>query len=84
MVVMLTKENCPRCVNLKNYLKMGLRDKYVNDIKIVKLEEDEENFMSYVKKHNLTQMPVLIADNDVLLDISPSKVSAFLKKHLDK
>lgn len=84
MVIMLTKDNCSRCTNLKNYLKMGLRDKYVNDIEIVKLEEDEERFMSYVKKYNLAQMPVLIAGDDFILDVSPSKVCAFLEKHTGK
>lgn len=79
---MLTQNNCPKCVALKSFLELGLRNKYENDIEIVKREDNPERFMSYVEQYDIMATPVLIADDKVLLDTVPTKVTAFLETAL--
>lgn len=81
-VKMLTQDNCPKCVALKSFLEMGLRNKYADNIEVVKREEKNEEFMDLVKKHDIMATPALVIGDDVLLDTSPSKVSEFLEKHV--
>ncbi|QIK69701.1 glutaredoxin [Erysipelothrix sp. HDW6C] len=81
-VKMLTQDNCPKCVALKSFLEMGLRNKYAEDIEIVKREDNPKAFMELVEKHDLMATPVLIAGDDVLLDTTPSKVSVFLERNI--
>ncbi len=81
-MIMLTKENCPKCDNLKNYLKFALNSKYDDKIKIIKKEDDIDLFNSLVKEYKIMATPVLIAkDGTVLTDCSPSKVEDFLIKY---
>lgn len=79
---MLTKNNCPKCVGLKNYLEFGLRNKYQDNIEILKLEDNEELFMEYAKKFDILATPALIANDSVLTDSSPLKVNEFLEKNI--
>lgn len=79
-VIMLTQERCPKCVALKSFLELGLRNKYADHIEIVKREEEPERFMEYVKAHDIMATPVLISKEDVLIDTNPSKVTSFLEK----
>lgn len=81
-VKMLTQDNCPKCVALKSFLEMGLRNKYAEDIEIVKREDNPKAFMELVEKYDLMATPVLIAGDDVLLDTTPSKVSVFLERNI--
>lgn len=81
-VTMLTQNNCPKCTALKQFLTLGLRNKYADDIEVLNREDDEERFMSLVKKHNIMSTPVLIHEDEVLVDTAPSKVSDFLAKRL--
>ncbi|NLW15998.1 MAG: glutaredoxin [Erysipelothrix sp.] len=79
-VQLLTQNRCPKCDQLKSFLEMGLRSKYANDIVEVKREEDQEGFMDLVSKHGLMQTPVLVFGDKVLTDVTPSKVTDFLKE----
>lgn len=81
-IIMLTQDNCPKCVALKGFLEMGLRNKYENEIEIVKREEQPKRFMDLALNHGIMATPALIANEDVLLDTSPSKVGPFLEKHV--
>ena len=79
---MLTQDNCPKCIALKSFLELGLRNKYQDDIEVVKREEQTDAFMDLVQKHKIMATPVLIAGDAVLADTSPSKVAEFLKEHI--
>ena len=81
---MLTKPNCPNCSRLKLYLKTVLKDQYKNDITIVDKEENYEFFVELVKKHMVLALPVLIKDDDILIDMKPDMVKAFLEKYAKK
>ena len=37
-----------------------------------------------VKKYMVLALPVLIKDDDILIDMSPANVKAFLEKHIKK
>lgn len=81
---MLTKPNCPNCSKLKLYLKTALRDQYKDDITIVDKEKNYDVFFNMVKKHMVLALPVLIKDDDILIDVSPQKVKSFLEKYVKK
>ncbi|CAM2838915.1 glutaredoxin family protein [Erysipelothrix tonsillarum] len=81
-IMMLTQDNCPKCIALKNYLEMGLRNKYAADIEVVKREDDPERFKMLALDHGIMATPALIGEQDVLVDTSPSKVNAFLEKNI--
>ncbi len=81
-IKMLTQDNCPKCIALKSFLELGLRNKYQDDIEVVKREEQTDAFMDLVQKHKIMATPVLIAGDAVLADTSPSKVAEFLKEHI--
>ena len=81
-IKMLTQDNCPKCIALKSFLELELRNKYQDDIEVVKREEQTDAFMDLVQKHKIMATPVLIAGDAVLADTSPSKVAEFLKEHI--
>lgn len=81
-VIMLTQDNCPKCVGLKGFLEMGLKNKYENDIEVVKKENDPKRFMDLALSNGIMATPALIADGEVLVDTTPSKVTPFLEKHI--
>lgn len=35
-----------------------------------------------VKKHMVLALPVLIKDDDILIDMRPNQIKAFLRKHI--
>lgn len=81
---MLTKPNCPNCNKLKLYLKTVLNNKYQDDITIVDKEENYDFFVEMVKKYMVLALPVLIKEDDILIDMKPELVKAFLQKHTGK
>ena len=83
-VYMLAKPNCPNCQKLKMYLKFALQDKYKDDIEIIDKQEQEETYMRMVDKHHVLSVPVLICEDDILVQVDPSKVNAFLEKYIGK
>lgn len=82
-VKFLTQDNCPKCVSLKQFLELGLRDKYVEHIEYIKKEENEKEFFALVRKYKLMSTPILIYGDDVLLNPTPTTVSAFLEKYFN-
>lgn len=80
-VKLLTQDNCPKCVQVKQFLELGLRNQYKDNIEIIKKEEQESAFFDLVRKFHLMSTPVLIFEDDVLVDLTPTKVSQFLKNH---
>lgn len=81
---MLTKPNCPNCSRLKLYLRTVLKDQYKDDITMVDKDENYDLFFLMVKKYMVLALPVLIKDDDILIDMSPANVKAFLEKHVKK
>ncbi len=81
---MLTKPNCPNCSRLKLYLRTVLKDQYKDDITMVDKDENYDLFFLMVKKYMVLALPVLIKDDDILIDMSPANVKAFLEKHIKK
>ncbi len=83
-IYMLAKPNCPNCQKLKMYLKFALQNKYEKDIEIIDKEANAEQYIMMVKKYNILSVPVLIHEDDVLVQLEPSKVTAFLETHIGK
>jgi glutaredoxin len=83
-VLILTKNDCPNCKNLKMFLKMALGDKYAPDIQEVHQTEHAEEFLQLVKQHQITSTPAMIYGNDVVRYFQPQDVVSFLHKHLGK
>lgn len=81
-VIMLTQDNCPKCVALKSFLELGLKNQYVDNIEIVKREENPKRFMELALNNDIMATPALIAENEVLLDTTPSKVTPFLQRNI--
>ncbi len=79
-VIMLTQENCPNCSSLKMFLEFGMKNKYKDDIEVVHRQSDESRFMELVQTYDVASTPVLIADDEVLRDCSPTKTIEFLNK----
>ncbi len=83
-VYMLTKPNCPNCQKLKMFLKFALNDKYTKDIQMIDKEADADQFVEMVKKYNVLALPVLIHEDDVLIQVGPSETTKFLEKYIGK
>lgn len=83
-ILMLTKPNCPKCQNLKMFLKFALSNKYENDITLVDQKEDQDAYLELVKKHQILALPVLIHEDDVLINCDPTPTKAFLEKYVGK
>lgn len=83
-VYMLAKPNCPNCQKLKMFLKFALQDKYKDDIRIIDKEADADMYVTMVKKFNVLSVPVLIHEEDVLVQVDPSKVTQFLERYVGK
>lgn len=63
-LLILTKEDCPQCMILKNFLEYGLGGKYDDSIKFIKKEEDTDSYMLYVEKYSVSSLPAVINDSD--------------------
>jgi hypothetical protein len=61
-----------------------LNNKYQHDITIVDKEENFDFFVEMVKKYMVLALPVLIKDDDILIDMKPDLIKAFLRKHTGK
>lgn len=83
-VYMLAKPNCPNCQKLKMFLKFALRDQYKEDIEIIDKVEHADQYVDMVKRFNVLSVPVLIHDDEVLVQVDPSKVTNFLEKYIGK
>jgi glutaredoxin-like protein NrdH len=81
---LLTKDNCPQCVQLKMFLKMALRNQYEGQLELVHLETQPAVFADLVKKHKILATPAIIYGDEVLRGFEPQPVVNFLVKHFGK
>lgn len=82
MIYLLTQDGCPKCDAIKQFITKALGNSYLEKIKIVHRTENEELFRQLVKDNNIMSTPVLIADNDILLNPTISNVKEFIDKNL--
>lgn len=73
-LLVLSKDNCPGCMQLKSFLDNALKVEY----KEIKLERDTELFMELKNKHNIMSTPAMIKGDKLLVGWNPSKVTEFL------
>ena len=80
-IILLTQNQCPKCLVLENYLKHELHDVYEDHIEIVKREAEPKRFMFLARNHGIMATPALISGDDVLLMPDSSNTKEFLEKH---
>lgn len=83
-VLLLTKNDCPQCNQLKMFLKFGLNGKYDSDIEVVNKELNQERFDELTKQYNVLTLPTFIMGDEVLSKTQPTNVVEFLEKHIGK
>ena len=66
------------------FSKFALNDKYKDDIQLIDKEANSDVFVDMVKKYNVLALPVLICDDDVLVNVGPSQTTQFLEKYIGK
>jgi glutaredoxin-like protein NrdH len=81
---LLTKDNCPQCTQLKMFLKMALKDAYLEQLQEVHQIKDTDLFNTLVTKHTILSTPALIYQEDVVRGFAPQPVVNFLTKHFGK
>ena len=81
-IIMLTQDNCTKCVTLKLFLEAGLKNQYAQHIEIVKREVNSKQFNALVRKHGIMTTPALIADDALLLNPDATNTEAFIKAHI--
>ena len=81
-IIMLTQDNCGKCIVLDEYLKNGLNDQYKDIIKVVHMGQDPKLFMSLARTHGVMATPALIAGDHALLDPNPSNTQDFIEENL--
>ncbi len=82
--IILTKDNCPNCQNLKMFLKMALRDQYKDQLREVHQINQKDEFKELVDQHRIMATPAIIFENDVIRGFEPQPVVNFLVKHFGK
>lgn len=82
--IILTKDNCPNCQNLKMFLKMALRDQYKENLREVHQVHQAEEFTKLVAAHQIMATPAIIYQNEVIRGFEPQPVVNFLAKHFGK
>ena len=82
--IILTKDNCPNCQNLKMFLKMALRDQYKEHLREVHQTHQAEEFNQLVNAHQVMSTPAIIFQGEVVRGFEPQPVVNFLVKHFGK
>lgn len=82
MIKILSQKVCPKCDQLFQYLKYGLQDKYVDQIEVIKKEENTVEFNEYVQKFQIMSTPAIIINDKVLKDCTPLNVAKFLSENV--
>ena len=78
----MTQDHCPKCVVLEQFLSVGLKNKYIENIEYVKREDNESLFMKLVRKHGIQSTPALVCGDELLVNTEPSKVIEFIENNL--
>ena len=81
-IQILTQDHCPKCSVLEQFLSVGLKNKYKENIEYVKREDNETLFMKLVRKHGIQSTPALVCGEELLVNTEPSKVIEFIEKNL--
>ena len=81
-ILILTQDHCPKCVVLEQFLRVGLKNEYIENIEYVKREDNESLFMKLVRKHGIQSTPALVCGDELLVNTEPSKVIEFIEKNL--
>jgi glutaredoxin-like protein NrdH len=82
--VLLTKNDCPYCEQLKKFLHFALQDRYAPHLIIVHKEEQPNVFEDYVKQYQIKETPTLLFNDDKLVGFAPQSVVDFLTRHFGK
>jgi glutaredoxin-like protein NrdH len=82
--IILTKDQCINCQNLKMFLKMALQDRYQDNLREVHQTLHAEEFQALVKKHQIQSTPAIIMQDEVIRHFEPQPVVNFLVKHFGK
>jgi glutaredoxin-like protein NrdH len=82
--IILTKDDCPNCQNLKMFLKMALRNQYQAHLREVHQTANPEEFTALVQQHHIMSTPALIYQDDVVRGFEPQPTVNFLVKHFGK
>lgn len=80
-IIMLTQNNCPKCVVLEEYLKNGLDNKYEEYIERISKEKRSKDFMALARRNGIMATPALIIGESVLINPNSENVLGFLKEH---
>ena len=78
----MAQDHCPKCVVLEQFLSVGLKNKYIENIEYVKREDNESLFMKLVRKHGIQSTPALVCGDELLVNTEPSKVIEFIENNL--
>ena len=73
-VIMLTKDDCPKCKVAKQYISLGLDEELAEQIEIIKLEDDSEKYSELVEKYKVLGLPAFIKNEVVSYDYMASGI----------
>jgi glutaredoxin len=79
--VLLTKNDCPYCDQLKKFLHFALNDRYAPYLLIVHKEDQPALFQDYVTQYAIKETPTLLFNDDRLVGFAPQSVVNFLTRH---
>ena len=82
--IILTKDHCPNCQNLKMFLKMAMKDKYKDNLREVHQTLHADEFNQLIKQHNIMSTPAMIYQQEVIRGFEPQPVVNFLVKFFGK
>lgn len=77
-IYLLTQDHCPKCEQIKMFLKMGLQGKYDEQITLVHRQKEAVFFKELVEKHQIMQTPCFVYKNQILRSPSVSNTKEFL------
>jgi glutaredoxin len=82
--ILLTKDQCPFCDQLKKFLSLALNNRYEDVIVMVHQQTDPHLFQEYVGHFEIKETPSMIVGDDILKGFAPQKTVDFLMKHFGK
>ena len=80
-ILLLTQNQCPKCLVLETYLKHELHDIYLDQIEVIHREKEPKRFMALARCHGIMATPALISGDDVLRMPDASNTKDFLESH---
>lgn len=80
-MVLLTKNGCPKCEQIKMFIEKALTKEQKEKIEIIKKEDQESIFLDYVNKYHILSLPVIIDNNKLFINITNSTILNLLNKN---